>query len=291
MWLQGNNHRKFKGYSQLDRCYRAEALSKLEHKPRGHSVRIPVIFRAIAICAMVVGASQSLAQERGPVFIPPSPSFVPGGAPWMEAWAGIGATKSYFGGFVGGNVSLSPHRNVWAEGFVLRGEAAVGESDATSPVTDDFLVHSAALMLGYRARVGNGLLSGYVGVAYETQDNDDITARVRGTEVGFKALVEYYTRFTPVIDFYGMASYASPFETAFLFGRVGFNVVGKTWVGPELSFYRNEGDYKENRLGAFIRFDELWQGAGLTFSGGWLHPQGTTTDSWYASASVYFPFR
>lgn len=256
-------------------------------------MRIPLIFSAIATCAVVAGTSPSFAQQPGPIFFfTPAPSFVPGAAPWMEAWAGIGATKTYFGGFVGANVALNPQRNVWADGFLVRGEASVGQYDATSPLTDDVLMHNAALMLGYRARVGNGLLTGYVGAAYETHDNDDNTVRLRGTEVGFKALVEYYTRFTPVIDFYGQASYASPFEAAFLFARVGFNVVAKTWVGPELSYFRNEAPYKENRLGAFIRFDEVWSGGGgLTFSGGWLHPVGTTSDSWYANASVYFPFR
>jgi hypothetical protein len=260
----------------------------------GDPVRSRIVFGAIALSLLLVGTSQSSAQERGPVVASPAPTYVPGTNPYAEVWTGFGGTRTFFGGYVGGNVALNPTHSVWDTGFLLRGEGQVGQYRHTDVDTDDVLTHGATVMLGYRVRMSDSLLTGYVGANYETHDNDDRHAVLRGTEVGFKALIEYYTRINPGVDFYGQASYSTAFDTAFAFSRIGFNVVRQSWTGPEFSFYRNgESEYRETRLGWFVRFDDLFPGVGVSVAGGIVNDLSTPdkflpNNPWYASASLYF---
>jgi hypothetical protein len=257
----------------------------------GLPVRIPFAVGAIATSAALFGASPGFAQGEVPFpFIAPQSTYMAGGAPpSMEAWLSVGATRDFVGANVGGVVAFNG--NVWSDGFVVRGEGQVGREDATSPRTDDFWSHGASLLFGYRARVGDGLLTGYIGANYEAHDNDDRFAQIRGTEVGFRALGEYYTRFTPFVDFYGTASYSTAFDTFFAFGRVGFKVVDTVWVGPELTYFQNE-DSSQDRLGGFVRFEQTFTGGGITFAGGWVNSLDRgTSDGWYANVNLNFQFR
>ena len=261
-------------------------------------MRILVGVTAIAISAAFVGVSPTWAQGNAtssgttlfgiPAPIPPSP----GVPPYMEAWAGAGATHTFFGGWVGGVLALSQHRNVWETGPVLRYEAAIGKYDVDTRNIDDVLFNSGALMFGWRQKIGDGLLSGYIGVNYESHDNDDRFADIRGVEGGVRALVEYYTRILPTWDFYGQASHSTAFETTFLFARSGVQLADTIWAGPETAFFRNESDYRENRLGGFIRFERALYGNGITFSGGWVNAlRSEDEDGWYATVSLDFQFR
>jgi hypothetical protein len=93
----------------------------------------------------------------------------------MEAWLGFGATQSYYGTWVGGVVALNPQHNVWDSGFVLRGEATIGRYDVdNNPFQDNVLTHGASWMFGYRQKIGDGLLTGYIGANYEDHDNDQV---------------------------------------------------------------------------------------------------------------------
>jgi hypothetical protein len=257
-------------------------------------VRIPVIVSAVAASAALFGPSAAWAQNPTTTIIQtPSPVPVAGIAPYLEGWTGVSATRTFFGGYIGGVYALNPERNVWSNGFVIRGEAQVGryETDSVTAPDDHVLTHGGSLLLGYRALIGAGMLTGYVGANYETHNNDDPFAVIRGTEVGFRALLEYYTRLTPVVDFYGQASYSTAFQTGFLFSRVGFNIVDQVWAGPEASYFRNE-DNREARLGAFVRFDQTFTGGGITVSGGWTNPlSSTTADGWYANVNFDFQLR
>jgi hypothetical protein len=262
-------------------------------------VRIPVIIGAVAFSVVLVGTSQSWGQERGPSVASPAPSltYTPTpNAPYAEVWTGLGGTRTFFGGYVGGNLALGPTRSVWETGWLLRLEEQVGQYRHTSPRTDDVLTHGGAVMLGYRVKLQDGLLTGYVGANYETHDNDDRTASIRGTDYGVKALVEYYTRINPAVDFYGQLSYSSVHETWVAFSRVGFNITSRSWTGPEASYYRNDSPYRETRLGWFVRFDEVFEGAGVTLSGGvfndlTISDKQQQTTPWYASASLYFTLK
>jgi hypothetical protein len=141
------------------------------------------------------------------------------------------------------------------------------------------------------------LLTGYVGAKYETHDNDDHAAKVRGTEVGVRALLEYYTQLNPNIDFYASGSYSSAFGNWYAFSRLGFKVVPQRWTGPEFSYFRSDdSDYRETRLGWFVRFDEIFPGYSLSVSAGVINEISVVDNKqsnlpWYAGASLYFTFR
>jgi len=161
---------------------------------------------------------------------------------------------------------------------------------------DDFnghgVVSGASLMLGYRQKLTEGLLTGYIGANFENHNTPDPFTEVEGLEVGFRALIEWYQRITPTWDFYVQASHSTAFDTTFLFGRSGFNVVDKIWLGPETAYYRNVSDYSEYRLGGFVRFENAFFGNGFTLSGGWVNAiRRQDDDGWYAAATVDFQFR
>ncbi|HET7681520.1 MAG TPA: cellulose biosynthesis protein BcsS [Xanthobacteraceae bacterium] len=254
-------------------------------------MRIPIIVSAIVTSAALFGASPGWAQgETSTLIAPPSPVITSGTPPWMEAWLGFGITGDFRGASAGAVVPFSG--NSWTDGFRVRGEALVGQYSATSLTSDDVFVHGASLMLGYRATVGRGAVTGYIGANYETHENDDRFATIRGTEVGVKGLLDYYVQITPYVDFYGMASYSTAYDTAVLFTRVGFKVVDTVWVGPETSYFQNEVPYREQRIGAFVRFDQIFAGTGMSLAGGWLNPLSSTSDDgWYASLNFNFQFR
>ena len=144
-------------------------------------MRIPFVFAAV-ISASLFGASPGWAQgsstTSSTIFPTPAPIITSGAAPFMEAWLGFGVTQSYYGTWVGGVVALNPQHNVWESGFVLRGEANVGRYDVdNNPFQDNVLTHGASWMFGYRQKVGDGLLTGYIGANYEDHDNDLKTER------------------------------------------------------------------------------------------------------------------
>ena len=256
-------------------------------------MRIPGI-AAVAISAALMGASPSWAQSSGPVLFPGASQTIErsGAPPYLEGWWGIGASNTYFGGWVGAVVALNANRNVWDSGFVLRGEASVGQYDHTAINASDVWTHGASWMFGYRQKIGDGSLTGYIGANYETHQNNDPFASIRGTEFGWKGLIEYSTLITPNMSLYGSGSYSTAFETLVLFGRVGFQVMPTIWIGPEASYFRNEAPYKEARYGGFIRFDEALWGSSLTLSGGWLNPlKSTDDDGWYAALNIGFALR
>jgi Cellulose biosynthesis protein BcsS len=251
---------------------------------------------AVAISAALLGGSPIWAQGSGQTILStpgPVPVVTSGAPPYMEAWLGFGLTQSYYGTWVGGVVALNPQRNVWESGFVLRGEATIGRYDVeNNPFQDSVLMHGASWMFGYRQRIGEGTLTGYIGANYENHDNDSKFDRVRGLEVGFRALVEYYTRITPSWDIYAQASHSTAFDTTFLFARSGFQLSSTIWAGPETAYFRNVSDYSENRLGAFVRFENGFFGNGITLSGGWVNAlRGEDDDGWYAALNIDFQFR
>ena len=121
-------------------------------------MRAPKLITALAVSTALLGVSPASAQSEGRgLFLTggAAPVVTSGAPPYMEAWLGLGATHSFFGGWVGGVVALNPQQNVWESGFVLRGEGILGRYDV-----DDFnghgVVSGASLMLGYRQKLTEG---------------------------------------------------------------------------------------------------------------------------------------
>lgn len=275
----------------------------------------------VVACFSLMGTLPSNADNVAPApaiapIVPSEDMPISGESPWMEGWAGFGFANNFYGGWLGANFALNKSRNVWADGFLVRGEAILGHYDySTNNVpggTANVTLADGGLLLGYRKVVGSTMLTGYVGGNFENHDNPDPLASVRGTEVGVKVLGEIYSKLTPVQDFYGQASFSTAFDTWYILARPGFLVSSlsgsEIWVGPEGHLFGNgEGAvsgsctnsgslsscrYEEGRIGAFLHIvtpNRPWLGDWI-FSAGYRSPllQGGGPDGYYAQLSLYF---
>src|SRR5688572_12463273 len=94
-------------------------------------VRVFSRLRWLLVSMSLSVATVAAAQQRpSSVFAPnwggiPSPSST-AATPWMEAWTGFGFTNNFHGGYFGAVRALNPTNNVYADGFVVRGEGFVG---------------------------------------------------------------------------------------------------------------------------------------------------------------------
>jgi hypothetical protein len=228
-----------------------------------------------------------------------NPSSVrPGVNPWMEAWSGFAFQNNFYGGYVGANVALNPKRDIWDEGFVLRFEGVAGHYDYASSIVPsgevNVLTHGATMMFGYRKKVGEGLLTAYLGANYEHHNTPDPTAQIRGTEVGAKTLVEYYAAYGPGknYDFYGQAAYSSAFDTWWVYVAPGYQISPKIWIGPEAQVGGNRA-YEEARVGGWARFETPYPMlSNVTLAVGYRDPitSGVAT-GYYARINMNYVFR
>ncbi|MGB3720879.1 MAG: hypothetical protein DIU63_05965 [Proteobacteria bacterium] len=112
-------------------------------------------------------------------------------------------------------------------------------------------------MLGYRWVRGDVTSAIFVGA--EHQDHDlspkDPFNPVRGSETGFKVLVEFTKLPTPHSPLYTdlTASYSTAFDTYHVDGRLGW-AFGQFVVGPEVWFMGDEADDAQ-RVGGFLMTD------------------------------------
>ena len=112
------------------------------------------------------------------------------------------------------------------------------------------------LMLGYR--VNHGKVDGglYVGVDYQNYrlDPDDPTAKVRGTEWGFKVAADLETPRDGTAIYYALeGEYSTAFHTYWARTRVGMNLWRITF-GPEGAVL-GDLSFDAQRVGAFVMFD------------------------------------
>jgi hypothetical protein len=244
-------------------------------------------------------SSSAVAQEGGQrsgLFVP-SPMPGPAGGPPITWWTGGSITNSFAGGYVGVMGALNPQRDLWADGWILRFEGSYGEYDYdlfnrnTFRFQDTSIpTHGAAMLFGYRHKMGDATVTGWLGITYETHDNPDRFATIRGTEAGLRGMLEYYTPLGPSFDLYAQARYATPFETWGAFGRLGWKVFDRIAIGPEASYFSNEAPYREASVGGFVRYDGIGWSASL--SGGYRDPltSGVHT-GYYAGLFLSFDVR
>jgi hypothetical protein len=279
---------------------------------------------AILIAAVLMtlpAGAQVRSQPGGVITTEPSP--VPGGAPWLEGWAGFGFQNNWYGGYLGVVAALNETHNVWADGWVLRGEGIVGHYDYTNPTYQGsnkngpnvgVLLSGGSFYLGYRRNVsGLGMVTGYVGVDVQDHDNPDPSAQTRGTAVGAKFLAEVYNRLTPTMDFYGMAFFSSAWANWFALGRPGFKMPTisglELWIGPEgmllgngygattgsctNSGFLGSCRWEEGRLGGFAHIvipNQPYFGDWI-ISGGYRQPLLCCSgDGYYVNISMNFRF-
>jgi hypothetical protein len=259
------------------------------------------ISRLFAVAMGVVAwiYAQPASAQRGRATLPgPSDYYQPGGtpvAPTLELWTGGYVSNSFIGGYFGGVTALNPERSLWADGFVLRVDLSGGRYSSTlfdtgAPTDAKINTHSGSMFFGYRAKVGEGLLTGYLGPSWESHLNPDPTASIRGTEVGIKTLVDYSAAYNNRVELYVGGTYATAFQTYTATARVGFQIADtNVWLGPQIGYFQNEAPYREGQVGGYIR-TKLY-GVDVSVSGGYRNPFTDSPTGYFASLYLGVPFR
>jgi hypothetical protein len=239
-------------------------------------------------------AQSSTTQPIGVTAVPPPPAAA--GLTFLEIWSGVAVSNKFAGTYFGAVRALNETQNLWTDGFLLRGEELIGRYHYTNTgVTAAILpephvdMSGGSLMFGYRKVIGESQLTGYFGPVYETHTNPDPAATIHGSQVGVKALVEDYTPFGKVAYFYGQAFYSSPFSTYNAYGQLAFKVMDKVWIGPEASYSQNQAPYREERVGAMLRFETGF--GSVIVAGGYSNPLTASPSGYYANAALFFDFK
>ncbi len=160
------------------------------------------------------------------------------------------ATEGYVGSIFAFN------RDLDRDGLLFRSISTYGfykeVGNYVAGVDDRFWQGDA--MIGYQF-VRNGVtVAGYAGIDYQRHklSPDDTSVKLRGSETGFKAVVEIETERNSQRGVYLAAegAYSTAFDNYYALGRVGLNM-GRIAIGPEGMFLGDEsGDAR--RLGGFI---------------------------------------
>jgi hypothetical protein len=242
------------------------------------------VLAGIACASLSLPAAAQTVGQSSAGFSPPVARPVPGSINWLYAWSGLGVSNSSTGGYIG---ALAPlNGNLATDGIAFRFDFAGTRYDYTNsfaPFAGTRIdTTSGSVMAGYRKQFGESWLGGYVGGAYESHDNPDPGAVMRGTQTGAKVLGEYYTPLGSQFESNGLAFFSSPFSTYFADAKVGYKVVNNIVVGPEGSVFRDTA-YSEARLGGYVGFKTA---AGqIDLAAGYVHPLTTSPDGYYASVN------
>ncbi len=181
-------------------------------------------------------------------------------------------------------VIVALNRDIGADGFVLRvyGSHTDYEYDTTNalgaPITVDGDAWQADAMIGYKISRGHWWAAAFVGIDYQSHDltPDDLTNRVRGSEVGAKIAVDFATlRDQGPIYAAASANYSTAFDSYWARGRLGGNL-GRITVGPEAIRLGNDA-FDATRVGGFAMFDlalSRTTSIEITLSGGYQFLDG-----------------
>jgi outer membrane immunogenic protein len=212
-----------------------------------------------------------------PVFTPLTPDL---GS--IYAWAGASFDNGWWGPWVGAIYAFNG--NINSEGWLVRLEGGGGEWLLQDPRAL-IEAYSGAAMLGYTKSVGSGWLRTYVGGAFETENDPNPSAVVRGTKGGAKVLAEYLGPVAPGWDVYAQGSYATPFSVTQAYAKLGYKLTDKISIGPETGYFSNETS-RSVRGGAFISFAVPF--GDIAFSGGYKESLSPGPNGYYVS--IYLGF-
>lgn len=249
----------------------------------------PILLLAVTT-AQATDFAPSDSSSSAPIVTPvPAPMTRPG-AVSLVAWGGASFSDNFYGGYIGAVKALNG--DLWNEGLLFRIDGAAGSYRYRSSILGySYYVHtkSADVMIGYRAHVGTGWLTGYVGPSFQDNDNKDPTARIRGTKWGVKGIAEYNVPLSDRFQASAFGTYATEYSTYFVMGRLGYNVnvAQDVWLGPEASLFGTR-DYEDRRVGAFINIGTARGAIGI--SGGYLDARHSNDDGYYLNLNVSFAF-
>lgn len=205
--------------------------------------------------------------------------------PDTKAWvvfSGYDTVKDASYSYQGVVVALN--RDIGADGFVIRvyGSHTDYKYDTTIgvPVTVNGDAWQGDAMIGYKISRGHWWAAAYAGIDYQTHEltPNDLSNRVRGSEVGAKVAVDFATlRDQGPIYAAASANYSTAFESYWARGRLGGNL-GRITVGPEAIRLGNES-FDATRLGGFFMFDlalSRTTSIEVTLSGGYQYLDGNS---------------
>jgi len=252
------------------------------------------LWKFLAIVVALGVASPALAQSRrsdDPARMP-VPTFADTSNTTLDAyvWGGVAWNNGYVGGYGGGVIAFNG--NLISDGLILRAEGGGGQYDYNliqPGGANNFEVstNNASALVGYRTAVGQGWLTGYLGVQREEQANDvDPNAELQGSETGFKGIVEYWVPVGDKWQIVAFGSAAEPFGTWVGYGRLTYMVTDRIKIGPETMYFENQA-YRDGRIGGYMSLDVNW--GEISISGGYRHPYTDSPDGYYANVTVGVP--
>jgi len=250
-------------------------------------VRISKLWAGVAlgVLASSLGALSTPAeaqQARGPVIV--EPAFIPPSANvgGVYAWAGASVDNTWFGPWAG--VLYAFNGNINSEGWLFRLEGGGGEWLLQNP-RSLIEAYSGAAMIGYSKSVGPGWLRLYAGGSFETENDPNPNALIRGTKGGAKVLGEYTSPIAPGWEVYANASYATPFSVTNVYGKLGYKLTDKITIGPEAAYFSNETS-RQAKAGAFISFAVPF--GDIAFAGGYKETLSPGPNGYYVTVFLGF---
>jgi len=239
------------------------------------------------VAAPAFAAESDGAQSSTQTGVVPTPTVYQHGPVWLIAWGGGSMTNNFGGGFLG---AVAPFNHDYStDGFLFRVDLSAGSYRYVTSTKDRIFVDTASgdFMIGYKKSIGNGWISAYVGPAFEDHDNPDPAAKVRGTKWGIKGQGELNLDLSDTVGFTGFGYYASPFESSFILGRLGFDLSDHFTIGPEASALWHKS-YDDTRFGGFVSFHSNYGSVGI--AGGFVNANSSGHDGYYLNAYWSYAF-
>ena len=187
--------------------------------------------------------------------------------PVLDAFGGFSVQPYAQYGYVGGAAALNG--NITTNGFLTRLSGGVGGySYQTLPgMRQAVSQQQADAMVGYQIYLGATRLMAYGGIELQSHENADPAAVERGSTIGGKGQIEFYSPFGEKFFGWGMASLSSNYTSYFSKAKIGYRVTDTISIGPE-GMAQGSSQYNQASTGGAISFRVF--GAELQFSGGYL---------------------
>ena len=253
-----------------------------------------VSFLSAASIAVLVALAPAQAQQPGE---PINPSLTPaptgeGGPASAYAWAGGWFSNHYAGGYAGIMKALNDSDDLWSDGFSFRVDGSGGSYTYDSMGFNNINVdtYDVDAMIGYRAKVNKGMFSIYVGPTYQSHDNPDPAADIRGSEFGAKVLADISGPLADNLDGYAQGSFSTAFSTYSLTGRLLWHVSDTVWLGPQATLFGNNAPYSESTFGPYLKFNTNFGEIGV--AAGYRHAYTSGhSDGYFATIYLGLPIQ
>lgn len=170
------------------------------------------------------------------------------------------------------------NRDLGKDGFVLRAYGSFLHYEYVNNwVTVTGEAWQGDAMVGYHRDFGHFGASVFIGLDYQDYklSPDDPTARVRGSEVGFKIAADLETDESQRLYFGLNGAYSTAFDTYWARVRAGLRH-GSIVVGPEFIALGGT-DYEAQRVGGFMSMKKAFFNSTLTISGGYQFVPGSNS--------------